>query len=196
MADLFDFSFWIGMASLFYYSYSVYLLLGLLALPILRPNDIKETLGLLSGYFSLYLITLVVWFLYDELGKNFHTYIGSNYQLMPLSGVLGWPEIAQMGIVAFVIIWSIIRFTSFSARTSVQTQLFQRVVYAMMFISALSLLSQQSITVEHLILSSVPLALFLAMTLQDIRKPLLAEFLHIILFMGAIAYQYQVYFFK
>ena len=74
---------------------------------------------------------------------------------------------------------------------NIQVQKYINMVYWMMFISVISLLYQESITVGHLLIFATPLAIFLAFSLLKIKNVLVAELLHFTLLLIVLVLQYR-----
>lgn len=194
MGAFFNFGFWIAIASTCYYSASVYLLLGIVALFILRTFDPREMVSMLSGFFSVYLLLGTYFYWNDQLGSFLHNQVGVNYTFH-LAGKLQLLGIMVATGFALVLLWAIINAQNFGHKTSTQVQMYQSLLFWMMVISIFSLFSQQSISIEHLIITAVPLGIFLGYNLSLIGNALVAEFLHLAIFLAVVASRYQDFFF-
>lgn len=193
---IFNVGVWVAVASLFYYGTSVFVLLGLFALVILRQPDIREFIILVAGFFTVYWLLWVFYFWHNQSGQFFNEEILHNYSFMAMQGSVKLPDLIQMAVIGSILLWSLFSFPIFSLKTGMQGQIYISILYWFLAVSVFSLCSDNPILLRHSSILMIPLAVFLGFNFIILKNKLTAELTHLVLFMAAIAYQYQEYFFS
>lgn len=195
MEQLFNVGFWVAIASLFYFSSWVFLILGLLTLSILRKADLRESIVLFSGFLVVYFLLGVGFFWTDQLPMFLNNYILCHFALPSFVGQASLGLLLQGGVIGLLLLWSLANLPTILFKTSIQVQLFLKVLYWAMFVTGLSLFCQGTIAWPHVLMLGMPLSLFFAFNLLALRGRFMAEFIHLVIFMAVVAAQYQHYFF-
>jgi hypothetical protein len=195
MEQLFNVGFWIAIASLFYFSTWMFLLLALLALGFLRKTDLRESLVLFSGFLTVYLLLGVGFFWFDQFPFFLQKHFIEHFARPHWIGRADLSFLLQAGTAGLLLLWALLNLPTILFKTSIQVQIFLQVLYWAMLVSGLCLLVQGDVAWTHAILLCLPLSLFFAFNLMALRSRFLAEAVHLIVFMAAVAAQYQQYFF-
>lgn len=189
MARIFNVGFWIAVAALCYFSASVALIWGAVGLWLMRSFDWREWLIYGSGFFIPFFWVGVYQFWIGNLSIWLSTEILPNY---------GWhwqiilqdTHIAAFAVVGLLALWSVANGLSLYYKTSIREQKSINVIFWLMWLLPLSLLSQNSVQIEHLAILTIPLAALLSLNLQSIANNRIAELLHLLLFFACIWIQY------
>lgn len=195
MGQLFNFGFWVAIASLFYFSVIVFVLLGVMGILILRNFDIREFISLLSGSFAVYFLLGVYYFWYDSLDVLLDGQIGAHFKFMVFDGQLGLADYIQFSTLAGILLWAVLNLQQIMAQKSVNAQQYLSLLYWMLLIGLLSLACQDLIQAQHLIILLPALSVLLAVNFETMSSRILAEAIHMVLFLAVIANMYQGYFF-
>lgn len=191
---IFNIGFWVGIASLFYFSYSVFILLGLLSLSIFRAFKVRERLMIFIGGLTPYILVGTTFFLIDQFEFFVDYHFLKNIALPNLNS-LKWqknlPELIFFGVIFLVVLTS---FGLYQSRKNIEAQKKVNLIYWGLLISALSLLFQPSLPIWQLLFTAPFLALFIALNFESFNNQT-AEVLHLIIFLGILFFQYQAFIF-
>ena len=189
--NIFNAGFWIGIASLFYFSNIVFVLLAILGLSTLRALRINEIFMIIIGAIIPYFLAGTFAFLVDALPQFYHLQIEDNLGFLNFDWASNWQNytiLAIFGLLSMVAIFSI---NIYSQKQSIQSQKYIQVLYSFMFISILTIFVQQGIRPSHLMLLAIPLSLLLPINFLSMKNKNLASTLHLIWLILVLAIQYK-----
>lgn len=187
---IFNIGFWIGIASLFYLSYSVFIVLGLVGLNIMRAFNLRERLMALIGFLVPYLLLGVYFYWNDDFGWFIEKQFTSAIGFLSFRTTEMWEVYAALGIFAILILVSLLSANGYLFKTQIQVQKKINLLFWMMLIAALSLFLQNDLGLEHLLILTPPLGIFIAINFTKLKPPI-AETIHTILFVAILFYQYK-----
>lgn len=84
--SIYNIGLWIGIASLFYFSYCLMLVLAWLGLSVMRGMKIKERLMMIIGFLSPYALVLVYKFWNDDLAHFYNIQFANNFAFLDFGG--------------------------------------------------------------------------------------------------------------
>ncbi|MEP7196761.1 MAG: hypothetical protein ABI851_09580 [Saprospiraceae bacterium] len=189
--SIFNYGFYIGLATVFYSPYSWMILLGIIGLTVFRGLSIREFMQMISGF-------MVVFFLF-----YFLLYLSNTSSLYNKSQIFDFfrPYIFSLsyngkGLIAFLIIFflfiiSFIRFVILQVKSSISTQKIYYFLFWISFFSMLTLCFSHITSLGHLIILISPLCIFLGIILSRIKNELLSETLHLFFALFALFLQLQ-----
>ncbi|MEO6189638.1 MAG: hypothetical protein ABIO44_03950, partial [Saprospiraceae bacterium] len=163
--SLFNFGFFIALASIFYTPFIWMILLGIPALMIFRGFSLKELLQIMVGFLSVCL--LLFFYLYlrndgdlyyqNQVKEFFHPYLFSM-------------QFGNKGLIAFLLIFSLflfalIRFNLFQFKLNISLQKSFDFLFWACFISLLSTFFVKINSVSHLLILITPLTVFTSIML-------------------------------
>ncbi len=182
--------FWVGVASLFYFSEVIFLLLAIIGLIVLRAFRVKEVLMLLIGFLVPYIFSAVYFFWYDHLGVFWQTHIIDNVSFFNLSlkpGLVTYINLAMIALVALIVLFG---FNSYYAKKNIQVQKNITVLYWTLFFAMISIVFQANIQFYHFLIFMVPLGIFLSFKFLKMKSQK-AEAFHLLLFVGILIWQFH-----
>ncbi len=189
--QLFNFGFLVGMASLFYPPYYVFLFLGLIGIVILRGTRIKEFLQLCGGFINVYLLIYAILYIFNVEHEFWNQQIAGFFSpfifSMKISSI-GW--VAFSMIILFIIL-NVMQYQFFQSKRSIISQKQYDILFWALFVSLWSIFFLKIEQVHHLIVLFTPLALLSGMLLTKIKNPLLKETLHLFLVIASLFLQFQ-----
>ncbi len=189
-SDIFDMGLLTALASLFYMPSFLLVILMFLALFIMRTFNWREWLIGLSGFLVVYFLTGTYFFLTDGL-MNFiqqhilsasietGTIIESAVSLGVVGGFTGALTIAALLMLLFNFL-----------KSPVQARKFLVIAGWMFVLLCLSALFVQRLTLGHFVLLGVPLSLGITYLFMNIRRPKIANFLHLVWLVLVLFFQY------
>ena len=187
---IFDVGLWIGIASLFQFSFSVFLIWSLIGLSVLRNIELKEFLMALLGWTAPNFLMIVYLFWHNNLPLFFQNHISDNIGFLNIIKGAQAVDYIKTAIIGVIIIFTIILSGRFYSKKNIDSQKYISLIFWLLFFSATTLLWQANFRIEHLLILSVPLALLLSLALQSVNLAF-AEVLHTLLFVSALLMQYE-----
>ena len=185
--------FWIGLASLAYFSYIALLFWGMIGLNILRAFKIKERLMLLSGLFIPLFLLGVYFFWQDQLPVYFtqEFFLRKNW-IELIAGLEAYDYL----FLSFFILLSIVTLLSYGQYTSKQNIQVQKKINILFWsipTFILSLLFSPIPGLVNLLFLTVPLGILLSINMVYLKKGS-AETIHLILLAAILFLQYKSWF--
>ena len=169
-ANLFNVGFWVGVASLFYFSSLVYLLVAIVGLGTLRAWKFREIIVLWSGALVVYILATTCWFWMDQLPYFWEYHVLSNVSFLNIEETLNFKTLVSLSIIAFMLIAVLI--ASFSLFRT-KTILYQKkvgILYFLLFVSAFSFVFQSNIDINHVYILVLPIGVLLGLMMKDMRS--------------------------
>lgn len=188
-SELFNIGFFVAVGSLFYFSINILILFSILGLIVIRSFNLRELLIIIIG-FAVPFVLVGTYLLWTNQFENFQN-LWVNFYFFDLQ--IEWNTVTyiEIGIITLIGLLSLINFQAFYSKTNIQVQKYINMVYWMMFISIISFVYQEGITVGHFLIFATPLAIFLAFSLLKIKNVVVAELLHFTLLLIVLVLQYR-----
>ncbi len=190
-ADLiFDVGIWIGTASLFYFSYWVFMFWGFIGLATLRGIRPKEFLMLLIGMLIPYFLLGVYLYWNNRLPELLGNHVFGNAAFcdfsFPLHDTMTYLKFGMLGALVLLSMFS----AASSGRRDVSTEKFVNILYWMLIIAAATWVAQRHVGLSNLQVLSLPLGLLLSLAVFKIKESF-AETLHFLLLLVILIVQYM-----
>lgn len=183
---IFNVGFWLSIGSLFYFSYSVLLLFGIIGVSNLRAFHFRELLMNIIGFITPYLLLGTYFFWTDQL-PTLWQYISENVAWASFQST-GVNDLVVLIFFALLLLFALFSRASLRLGALMQTQKKLGVVYWGLLIAPLTALVQRNVGLEHLLvltpLLAIPLGLRLTMLPQR-----LAETFHFLLIVAILFWQ-------
>lgn len=187
---LFNTGLWLGIASLFYMPYLYFIVFCFIAINILRSANLKEYLIVLNGLMVTYFLAGVYFFWQDQLPwffeQQFHRQAGFIIPHLKWDNAAGIPA----GIFLTLILFTLFNAGSYTYKQNISTQKFISVLFLALFFGGVVVLFQQQISLDNLLITAIPVGIFLGITFSSIRNRLAGEMFHLILFTAVILTHY------
>ena len=177
--NIYNVGLWIGVASLFYFSFAIFFLLGWLGLNILRAFKLKERIILLIGFLSPYLLTFTYAFWNDNSLAFLQKQGFSNLAFLDFATIEPLTLYVGGGTILLLLLTALLSSRTYSLKKNIRVQKNINILFLCLFISVFSLLFQSNIGIEHLLLLSVPLGIFISFNFTRMSNQM-AESLHLI----------------
>ena len=189
--QLFNFGFFIGLASALYVPYYIFLLLGLLGIFLLKGFQVKLLLQMLTGFINVFFLIYVILYVGDWDHLFWQTQIKgyfSNYVLHRLNWSWAW---VGFGILIVFFISALVQFNYFQVKRIVLIQKYYNLLFWTCFIFLLSFLFMKVSSYSHLTLLIMPLSFIMGLLVTRIKNPLVAESIHVLFVVLALFLQFQ-----
>lgn len=186
---LFNVGFFIAIGSLFYFSANVFLLLGFVGLSIIRSLNLNDIIIILLGFIVPYFLLGTYLYWYDRIDEL--QYIIGQFSFFNFELTANWFTYIQLGLISLLILWSVFGANAFFAKTSIQVQKNISVLFWTLLIGSFSLFYQSKVDFGHLLIIIVPLSVFLAFHLLNLKNKTIADVIHLFIFAAALLFQYK-----
>lgn len=183
---------WFAVSGLLYSPYFVLLFFGLISMSMLKTLKVKDIFQFMTGYICPFLIG---WMIRVVVTGDM------NPVVIEMFASFGLPEIRHLStisdaialsIMGILLLISLLGYTQIIARKNIHAQKKIDTMYALAFFCLPMALFLPVLSIQYLIVISVPFALFLAVLLRNIKHPAIAESLHFILFVTALVTQFML----
>ncbi len=186
---IFNVGLWIGVASLFYFSYCWLIVWAIISLNSMRAFKLKELLMVLLGFLTPYAL-LGAWYFWTDQWPEF---VSANWSESPgffdfnFYGILN--EYLTIGLMVVLLLMAIASSRQYFIKQNIQIQKKISVIYWMLGFLALGIFFHANANVHHLLMVTVPLSIFISLNFQNIESKW-AESTHLIWFALAILIQF------
>jgi len=176
---IFNTSFFIGMASSFYLPYFLFLIPGFVGLVILRSFNLRERILYVAGAIVYYYLFFSVLFFFSTSKTYFLPYFKANLPIPNFSS-FGIIEYSLIALTVILAILSIVNYYNLRKKKSIQVQKKIDIFYWFLFTSPIVIFFWHLVSIQSLIVFIIPLSLFFAMILYNMRNKGLAELIHLV----------------
>jgi hypothetical protein len=185
---IFDSGFWLSLAGLFYFGYTVLLLFGIVGLSALRTLKSREWLQYFIGYITPIGIVAMLNFILHEDLIDLTQHVAGNLGAFELE-FTGMRTFIHIGFFGVLLLGSVLSFGSFKQRKNIHTQKKVDLILWLLLFGFTVALIQTGIDASDWIVLVIPLATFMAMIIAQSRQYILFEVVHFLFLSGAIALQ-------
>ncbi len=192
---IFNVGFWLAVASFFYFSYVVFVLLCLVGLNSMRALKFKEILIMLIGFAVPNVLVGTYLYWKDQLSFFWKIQYAQNIGWLDFNGlnvIFSW---LVAGVFMLVLLISIFGYSRFMLRKKRQEQTKIDVLYWLTLLALLSIFIQSDISLGHLLILAVPLGFFVGFFFTMLSRQV-AEVLHLLILAGIFFFQYGSLFFR
>lgn len=188
---LFSAGFWFSLASLFYFPFAAFIIVGYIGIFILRSFKIKERFQ--------YLISLFVpffWFLTYHLLKgtisSFWDELGNNFHLNNIFSNLNTASIVIYSFLALSLLIFVLSYNQFTIKKSIQVQKKIDILYWILLASIPGLFLFQGVELDHLIIFGIPFSITVGMLFLRLKNALYGELIHLLLLIFIFAMHFNL----
>ncbi len=181
---------WLAVSGLLYSPYFVLLFFGLISMSMLKTLKAKDIFQFVTGYISPFVIG---WMLRVVVTGDINPVMidmFASFGLPEIELLYQVPDIITLSIIGLLILISLLGYTQIIARKNIHAQKKIDTMYTMVFFCIPMAFFLPEMTVQYLMVLSIPFALFMAILLRNIRHPAISESLHFILFVAALLTQF------
>lgn len=190
--NIFNVGFWVAVGSLFYFSYAIFILVGMIGLNILRAFSLQERLMILCGALVPYVLVGVYAFWVDEWAIFLQQQFVNNVGFLSFQVEPGIETILKIVFVDLFLLVAIFSYGLYQLKKNIQVQKKISVLYWGLLCAGLTLIFQAGIRSEHLLTLAVPLGIMISINFTSVSKRW-AEILHLLIVLVVLIFQYQQY---
>ena len=190
---IFNIGFWIGVGSLFYFPYVIFVGLGIIGLSILRAFRLNEVLMVLIGAFVPYFLAFCIYFWIDESAyfwqQQFHFQLKWGPLLFPASG----ESYVKIGMIVVTVLTVLFTYNRHTLKQNIQIQKKISLLFWAIVIAIFTPFLINGLYLDHLIVFTLPVGIILSFNFQIMPRRA-AEALHILLLAVIFFLQYNSWF--
>lgn len=190
--NIFNVGFWISVGSLFYCSYAVFIIWGIIGLNILRAFNLQELLMLLIGAFVPYILSSTYVFWVDQWDIFFKRQFVTSIGFLDFRFVNEPETYLKIIFVDLFLLVAIFSYNLYNYKKNIQVQKKFTVLYWGLFFSAFTLFFQAGIQNDHLLILVLPLGIMLSINFTNMSRRW-AEIIHLFILLIIFIFQYQQY---
>lgn len=182
-AAIFDTGFLIAIASLFYFPSIVFLVFIFWGLATVRPFAYREWAIALLGFLAPFSIAFTFYFFTGtDFALPYHNGWFRNFHFSKLQWI-------QLGILLFLILVSLFLLPNVLYSTVIQVRKFSSILSSFYLFAILAFFLQSQVSIAHAVFIAFPLSVISCMILLQMKRNLIPEVIHLILFLLVVAGQ-------
>ena len=180
---------WVALAGLFSPPYLLLVVLAFIGLSILRANKFKESLILIIGFISPFILIMTYKYWKDSLAEFYKIQFSDNLDFMDFSSVSSVEMFYTLGFFILLILITLFSVKTYNYRMKMKVQKNINILYFYLVTSIITVFFQNGINLQHLMLL-IP-ALSILISINFVRMPRhWAEIFHLFLLVAVILWQY------
>ena len=176
---IFNTGLYTGLAALFLFASTSFMLSAFVGLIILRSFKLKERLQLLLGFLTPFLFFGVYLFYNDILSQTISKEVFGAFSVPTFNLEWGVESIILTSILALGLLISILGYGFYTSKKSIQAQKKVDILYWVALASLIGLLLVNQVTLSYALFLIFPLSIFISMSFLNIRNKLVLELLHL-----------------
>jgi len=190
--NIFNVGIWIGISSLFYFSYISFIVLAFFGLITLRAFKLRELLMLIFGIFTPYFLTGTYYYLIGDYGTFHDAQLVGNMSFLSIVPSNHWITYVKLAFFGVLMLLTILSINQYMQKKNIRVHKNLSILYWIMIAAGVAFVIQHNAGLEHLLLLSIPLGILLSFSMMNLRSQT-AEAIHFILLFGAFVFQFQSY---
>lgn len=188
---MFNVGLYAGLASLFYFPYIIFLLVGCISVLYLRTFKIKDFTRATIGAVVPYVLLTTIVYLSGHIEDLFMDHFADNFALVDVLGYYDWKDYVIIVIYAMTSIVALATSNSLGRGLNIHVRKKISVIFLSLISAIILALVVVDTDVTSLLFLSVPLCILMGAMFLSLEKQF-AEILHFILFITALIFQYVV----
>ncbi len=190
---IFNVGFWISVGSLFYLPIGIFLLFGYIGILILRSFHFKEWLVMLLGFFVPWFLTGTCFFAVDKFKGFLSIQFANNIGFLDFAFKPGFELYFRVAVLLLCLLIVLFGFRNYLYKKNIQTQKYINLLFYTLVVLSITPLFQNNVHLEHAIVFCMPFSIFISLSFLNIKTKPIAEFFFILLFIGALVWQYHAF---
>ena len=187
--SLFNAGLWLGVASLFYFGYLLFLPWVLFGSNSLRKPSAREWLVTLLGAVCAYWLVGVGYYWSDAYPYFRAAQLGQ-FGLLDLVGTGRWTDYLALGFVGALLLYTLGQAGRLLSRTTIDVRKKINLLYTALLFGPLVLVLQSDLGLEGLLVLAVPLGALLGIRFLGLR-PAVAEAGHLLLLVAVLVWRFR-----
>jgi len=179
----FNAGFWTAIATLFYGSYFVFFLFGIIAINLMRALNLKEMLQFVSGYVVPFFLLFTYYLYMGDVNDSYWPYLTSSFGIMDFRiEELNISALITVIIMGLFLLACIFKYGVFVDKQGMKTRKNTTSVFLFILFAIGSISIQSEAGMEHFIVVAIPLSILSSILFTRIKKTIWAETWHLLIF--------------
>lgn len=191
-ATRFMIGWWLAVSGLLYSPFFMLLFFGLISMSMLKTLKMKDIFQFVTGYISPFLIGWMIRVIVTHEFQPVMLNMFASWGIPGLPSSFDISDILAISVFGMLLLICILGYTQIIARKNIHAQKKIDTMYALVFFSIPMAFFLTELSVRYFMVIAVPLSLFLAILLKNIKHPAISESLHFILFITALVTQFML----
>ena len=191
---IFNVGFWIGIASLCYFSNFAFILLAIFGLSTIRNLRINELLMIIIGVIVPLFLAGAVAYWNDSFDSFIRITFGEQFGVLDFVWDAHWKNYVPLILFGLATIISFFSFNTYFQKQGIRSQKNIQVLYYFIIIAILTIFLQKEITIDRIQLLAIPLALLLPLNFLNFKRKEIGSGLHMAWLIGILFLQYRLLF--
>jgi len=187
--SIYNIGLFIGLASLFDFSYTIMLLLAVLGLGVMRAIKLKERLMLIVGFFSPYVLVMIYKFWTNDIEGFYTLQFSKNLAFLDFDIEYNLHSGYIIGFFGLCVLVAIFSMKTYAYRMKISIQKSLNILYMLLAISILSLLFQKSLNLQHILVLIPALSIFISINFVKMPSHW-GEILHLGMLVSVLVWQF------
>ncbi|WP_235295313.1 hypothetical protein [Portibacter lacus] len=187
---IFNAGFYIAIASIFYSASISFWAFGVISMLILRSFKISELFILTSGVFVPLFLLGSYYYWHGEL-ILIQSYFQFDKGILAVFQSLNLQSILYLAVIGITILYAIVRYNTFTMKIAIQVQKKVDIIYWFMMFSLIMMFFINGVSITHLVILSVPFAMFIGLSYEKMKSSMIAEVLHIGIIVAILLAQFN-----
>ena len=187
---IFNIGLLLSLSSLFYFSYSIFIFLGIIGLNSMRALKFKEILIMFLGFLTPLTLLGTGMFWFNQLNHLFDIQFKQNFGIIQFESMKMYYPWIVLGVFGLFLLLCIFSYGRIVARKKMQDQKKINVLYWTAFLTIGSVLIQANIGIDHLLILAVPIGTLIGLWITTLPYST-AEIIHLLVMAGILLFQYS-----
>ncbi len=189
---IFNIGLFIGIASLFYFSYIVFLLFAWIGIGILRAIRWQERVILILGFLVSYFFVFTYHYWYGLQENLLTNHISSLNNFLDFTSDKGISDIITIVLISLMTLAVMLSYKLYTYKKKIKIQKIIDILFWAMAASAISILIQGQINIQHFQMLLPILAIFVSINFVHMSRQW-SEMWHLILLAGVLIWHYLAF---
>ena len=192
--SIFNVGFWIGMASLCYFSNFAFVLLAIFGLSTIRNLRINELFMIITGVIVPLFLAGAIAYWNDSFEIFTQVTFREQFGILDFVWDAHWKNYVPLILFGLTTIIAFLSINTYFQKQGIRAQKNIQVLYYFIIIAILTIFLQKGIMIDRLQLLAIPLALLLPLNFLNFKRNEIGSGLHLVWLIGVLFLQYRLLF--
>jgi hypothetical protein len=190
---IFNSGFYLAIGALFYPANLFFWFFGFIGLLNLRSFKIPEFMIYCGGFVVPYILIFTIYYWNDQ-GQLIYDYFQMDRGILNVLAELNILSGIYIFSIAIVVLFIILRYNSFTMKSSIQVQKKVDIIYWFMLFTFLIMFFIEDVDTTHLAILSIPFAIFIGLSFEKMKNAMMSELIHVAMVVAILFGQFQIFF--
>jgi len=142
------------------------------------------------GLLSTFILAGAYSFWTGQWASFWQLQFSKNLDFLDFAGEAHWLTWLKLGLFGLLLLICIISYNRYVLKKNIQKQKYISILYWGLLLSALTILFQREVRLEHLLILTTPMSILISFNFLDMKKPT-AEAIHLLMVFAALVLQFE-----